>query len=290
MADRLLFKKIRKELGWSESKSFMFGAAPMKASTIDFFKSINIPLINVFGMSETTGPQFTNFGNKNIDLLTCGRTLGGTEGIIFNPDSNGEGEIIFRGRNRFMGYSKNEKATLETIDENGYCHSGDQGIIDKKGQLRITGRIKELIVTAGGENVAPYPIEIAIKDLCKIISNAVVIGDNMRYLTVLITLKSEPSGLLTEEALLYLTEIAKNLKTVEECSKDKRIIQFIQSCIDKVNSKSVSRAQQVRKWTLLLKDFSIDNGEYTPTLKLKRKFVSQKYSKEIEVMYSDPKF
>ena len=188
MADRLLFSKIRKELGFSETKSFSFGAAPMKASTIDFFKSLNMALFNGYGMSETTAPQFTNYGDKEVDLLTAGHKLSGTDAIIFNPDVNGEGEIIFRGRNRFMGYLKNEQATLETIDEYGYCHSGDLGIINKKGDLVITGRIKELIVTAGGENVAPYPIEVLIKDTCKFISNAVVIGDHKKYLSVLLTL------------------------------------------------------------------------------------------------------
>jgi len=289
MADRLLFQKIRKELGFTETRAFSFGAAPMKASTIDFFKSLNIPLINNYGMSETTAPQFVNMG-ENIDIYTCGRSLGGTEGIIYNPDSNEEGEIIFRGRNRFMGYSKNEKATLETIDENGFCHSGDQGIIDKLGRLKITGRIKELIVTAGGENVAPYPIEIAIKDKCKIISNAVIIGDGKKYLTVILTLKCEPNGQLLGEALAYLVEISKNVKTVDDCLKDKKVMDYIQRSIDAVNKNSVSRAQEVRKWTLIMNDFSVDGGEFTPTMKLKRKTVNQKYSKEIDAMYADPKF
>ena len=290
MADRLLFSKIRKELGFSESKVFSFGAAPMKASTIDFFKSLNIPLINMYGMSETTAPQFVNFGNRDIDLLSCGVPLNGTEGIIFNPDTSGEGEIIFRGRNRFMGYSKNEKATLEAIDENGYCHSGDQGMINKKGKLIITGRIKELIVTAGGENVAPIPIEEVLKDKCKIIANVVLIGDQRRYLSALITIKSDLNGVLTPEALTYLVDIAKNVKTVEDCMKEKKITEFIQATIEHANKIAVSRAQQIRKWIILKNDFTIDSGEFTPTMKLKRKFVGQKYAAEIDSMYSDPKF
>ena len=290
MADRLLFAKIRKELGFSESKAFSFGAAPMKASTIDFFKSLNIPLVNMYGMSETTAPQFTNFGDRDIDLTSCGIQLAGTEGIIFNPDPNGEGEIIFRGRNRFMGYMKNDKATIETIDDNGYCHSGDQGIINKKGQLLITGRIKELIVTAGGENVPPIPIEEVMKDKCKIISNIVLIGDQKKYLSALITIKSDLKGVLTAEALAYLVDIAKNVKTVEDCIKEKKIADYIQQCVEHTNKKAASRAQHIRKWIVLKSDFSIDTGEFTPTLKLKRKFVSQKYAAEIDSMYSDPKF
>lgn len=290
MANRLLFSKIRKELGLSECRLFSFGAAPMKASTIDFFKSLNIVLHNGYGMSETTAPTFANQGDGYLDLYTAGKQLNGCDSLIYKPDSNGEGEIIFRGRNRFMGYMKNEQATMETIDEFGYCHSGDQGIIRKNGDLVITGRIKELIVTAGGENVAPYPMEIMVKDVCKIVSNAVIIGDQRKYLSLLITLKVDPSGKILQDAETYFAEINKNLKTIDDILKDPKVMEHIKVCIDQVNSKAVSRAQLIRKWTVLRNDFSIDSGEFTPTMKLKRKVVSQKYANEIEAMYADPKF
>jgi len=289
LANRLVFSKVKNEMGFNETKYFSFGAAPMKESTLNFFKSLDILIGNSYGMSESTGPQFVNVFRRD-HLLTCGKNLGGTEGIIFNPDSEGKGEICFRGRNRFMGYWKNEKATMETIDDNGYIHSGDQGKFNQQGSLIITGRIKELIVTAGGENIAPVPLEEYIKDNCKIISNCIVIGDFRKYLTVLITLKVELNGSLNSEALTYLLNVDKTLKTFEDCAKSKKIQEMIQHSIDIVNKASTSRAHQIRKWTLLKSDFSVDTGEFTPTLKLKRKVVEEKYKKEIELMYSDSKF
>ena len=206
------------------------------------------------------------------------------------PDKDGVGEICFRGRNRFMGYYKNEQATLEAIDSEGWLHSGDQGYIDKNLNLVITGRIKELIVTAGGENVAPLPIEEALKETCKIISNIVVLGDDKKYLAVLITLKTDDKGNMSSEVLEYIKEINSEATNIVEAINDENIKFYVQKCIDEVNKKAASRAQLVRKWTILPNEFSVDSGELTPTLKLKRKFVSQKYAKVIDKMYSDPKF
>ena len=189
-----------------------------------------------------------------------------------------------------MGYYKNESATLEAIDSNGYLHSGDQGYINTDGNLVITGRLKELIVTAGGENVAPVPIEEALKESCKIISNIVVLGDDRKYLASLITLKTDENGNLTKEVLEFIKEINSESANIVDAIDNENIKFYIQKSIDEVNKKAVSRAQLVRKWTILPNEFSIDSGEFTPTLKIKRKFVSQKYAKVIEKMYSDPKF
>ncbi len=114
--------------------------------------------------------------------------------MIFRPDKDGNGEICYKGRNRFMGYYKNDQSTRETIDKDGYLHSGDVGKLDKLGNLQITGRIKELIITAGGENVAPVLIENEIKEEIKILSNCIVIGDNRRFLSIILTLKYEPDS------------------------------------------------------------------------------------------------
>jgi len=141
-----------------------------------YFASLDIPLFNVYGMSETTGAVTVSTKN-DFDFNTCGRAMPGTEVVIANPDENGEGEILMRGRNIMMGYLKNEKATRETIDENGFVKSGDKGKIDSKGFLRITGRIKELIITAGGENIAPVPIEDSFKLQCPPCSNIMMVGE-----------------------------------------------------------------------------------------------------------------
>jgi long-chain-fatty-acid--CoA ligase ACSBG len=288
--DFLVYSKLRNALGLQHCMKLAFGAAPMKKQTLDFFKSLGLILHNNYGMSESTGPQVVNFKGNPIDLNTAGPTLIGTETVIINQDNDGVGEICFRGRNRFMGYYKNEQATIETIDSNGFLHSGDQGYFNKDGNLIITGRLKELIVTAGGENVAPLPIEDLLKEKCKIISNIVVLGDDKKYLAALITLKIDEKGNLLPEILDKIKEMESDSKNIVEAINDEKIKIFIKQCVDEVNKKAVSRAQLIRKWTILPNDFSVDSGEFTPTLKLKRKFISQKYAKSIEKMYQDPKF
>jgi long-chain-fatty-acid--CoA ligase ACSBG len=290
LANFLMFRKIRQALGFQNVKFFAFGAAPMKRQTLDFFKSIGMVLHNTYGMSESTGPQFSNIGGFPADINTTGVPIPGTDAIIMNPDKDMVGEICYRGRNRFMGYYKNEQATKETIDNQGYIHSGDQGYINKTGNLIITGRIKELIVTAGGENVAPLPIEEALKEQCKILQTIFVLGDDKKYLASLFTLKTDPNGNLSQEVLDYLKEIGSEATSIVEAINDDKIKFYIQKCIDEVNKKAVSRAQLVRKWTIIPNEFSIEGGELTPTMKVKRKFVSQKYAKAIDKMYSDPKF
>ncbi len=149
----------------------------MSSEVIKFFMSLGMPLINVYGLSETSGA--TTFMDQSlITLEKSGRPLPGTQIKIFNPDELGVGEICIRGRNVFMGYLNNPESTIEVMDSEGYFHTGDIGCIDPStGFLDITGRQKEIIITAGGENVSPIPIEIAIKESCPIINHVVVIGD-----------------------------------------------------------------------------------------------------------------
>ena len=259
----------------------------MKKRTLDFFKSLSIVIYNNYGLSESTGPQFSNFYK---DIYTVGEALPGTEGRIVGKDLDNVGEICFRGRNRFMGYWKNEDATLETIDNKGFLHSGDQGYLNKDRQLIISGRIKELIVTAGGENVAPVPIEDAFKERCKICSNIIVIGDLRKYLSAFITLKTDTQGNFLPEIHSDLKEIGSESTNIIEAINDPKIKAYIEACLSEVNKKAVSRAQVIKKYKILPTDFSVETGEFTPTLKLKRKFVAQKYARQIETMYLDPKF
>jgi long-chain-fatty-acid--CoA ligase ACSBG len=176
IANTLILSRIKQALGLDKATVFFFGAAPLKQSTIDYFASLDIPLYNVYGMSETTGAT-TIHSIDNFRLDSAGYALPGTDILIYNPDENGEGEICMRGRNTMMGYLKNEKATIETIDGQGFVHSGDRGRIEKDGHLKITGRIKELIITAGGENIAPVPIEDCFKANCPPCSNIMLVGE-----------------------------------------------------------------------------------------------------------------
>lgn len=198
------------------------------------------------------------------------------------------------GRHRFIGYFKDDEATQKTIDRNGLAHSGDLGYLDNEGFLYITGRIKELIVTAGGENIPFLMIEEALKQTCPILSNVVVIGDQRRFITGLFTLKCcvvdlTPTNKLTNDVIAELKTVGISASTVEEVLNEAKLNEYIQKAVNEVNKQCTSNAQTIRKWKVLPCDFSIASGELTPTLKLKRKVVETKYSRELEELYNEPK-
>lgn len=196
-----------------------------------------------------------------------------------------------KGRNRFVGYHNNEVETRKTIDSKGFLHSGDIGKIDTHGNLFITGRLKELIITAGGENVSPILIEDDIKVKLPFIANAMVVGEAKKYLVVLLTLKltPKPDGTftdnITEEAKVYLKQMGSTSITVEQAKKDSIIKTAINKAIEEVNAKTISRASKVQKWVFLDSDFSIVGTELTPSMKLKRNVTSKKYASQIELLY-----
>jgi long-chain-fatty-acid--CoA ligase ACSBG len=223
---------------------------------------------------------------------STGKAMGGVELKIDNPDEEGNGEICMRGRHVMMGYLFNEEKTKETIDSEGWLHTGDIGRVDDDGFLYITGRIKELIITAGGENVAPVPIEDRMKQECPIVANAMVIGDKKKFLSMLVTLKSEvdpettvPLDKLTPDAIKILADIGSNATTVTEAIADEKVKAYITEAMGRANEAAVSRAQKFQKFTILPADFSIPGGELGPTLKLRRPIVVKKYAAEIEAMY-----
>lgn len=186
-----------------------------------------------------------------------------------------------------MGYLNNVAKTKESIDEEGWLHSGDVGRIDPKTELlSITGRIKELIITAGGENIAPVPVEDAIKSFCPAISNVMMVGDKRKYNTALITLRQTPDGEgFTEKLFGTSLEVNPNVSTVKEAQKDAVWTKYIDEGIAKYNKMAVSNAQRIQKWRILDTDFSVPGGELTGTQKLKRNVVTEKYAAVIESMY-----
>jgi long-chain-fatty-acid--CoA ligase ACSBG len=181
----------------------------MNKRTYDYFTSLDIPIVSIYGMTETSGAA-TTWSQSQAKMFTCGVPLKGTQMKLHNPDDDGTGEICMKGRNMFMGYFKNEKATLDIYDKEGFVHSGDLGSL-KDGFVTITGRIKELIITAGGENVAPILIEDIFKQECGYCSQIMVVGDDRKFLTALITLKVNvdmktgiPSNQLTNDTKIAL--------------------------------------------------------------------------------------
>ncbi|KAL9986588.1 hypothetical protein ACROYT_G000756 [Oculina patagonica] len=295
LANGLVLKKIRAALGLDRCRMAVVGAAPVTMETLRYFQSINIPLYELFGMSECSGPLTVSIPG-HIVSGSCGIAMDGMEMKIINPDEDGNGELCIKGRHVFMGYLKNEEKTKEALDDEDWLHSGDIGKIDENGMLYITGRIKELIITAGGENIAPVPIEDAIKEEVPIISNAMVLGDKRKFLSCFLTLKvvvdpetGEPSDKLTDVAIEFCKSVGSEATTVTEIlsTKDEKIMKAIQDGVDRANNKSVSRAQKVQKWSILEKDFSIPGGELGPTLKLRRPIVSKMFKDKIDAFYEE---
>ncbi|XP_075753729.1 long-chain-fatty-acid--CoA ligase ACSBG1 isoform X3 [Pelodiscus sinensis] len=295
LADYLVLAKIRNALGFSHCQKHFCGAAPLTTETLDFFLSLNIPLYEAYGMSETTGPHCMS-GPYVYRRRSCGKAVPGCKVKLVNEDADGNGEICFWGRTIFMGYLNMEDKTKEAIDDDGWLHSGDLGKLDKDGFIYVTGRIKELIITAGGENVPPIPIEDAVKKELPIVSNAMLIGDQKKFLSMLLTLKStldpdtsDPTDNLTEQAREFCQKIGSKATKVSEivATRDKAVYQAIQEGINRVNMKSTASVQHIQKWTVLEKDFSIAGGEFGPTMKLKRLAVLEKYKDEVDSFYKE---
>jgi long-chain-fatty-acid--CoA ligase ACSBG len=220
LAKSLILNAILHKLGLDQCRNFMSGAAPITKDTLDFFIGLGIPLCEAYGLSESTGPHNVGYHLQNR-ICSIGPVRIFNKSKILNQSSDGSGELGIYGRHVFMGYLKDEAKSKETIDEEGWLRSGDLAKIDD-GFLFITGRLKELIITAGGENVAPVPIEDSIKaELPDLISNCMLVGDKRKYLTVLVTLKNkinletmEPLDELTDVCINYLKCLGTSMKTV----------------------------------------------------------------------------
>jgi len=287
-----IFKKIRTQLGLDRCKMQASGAAPITKQTLEYLMSVDVPVYDLYGMSESSGPQNVSTADA-VKIGSCGKAMPGTELRVLNPDKKGEGELIYRGRHIFMGYMHNTEATRDTMDMEGFLHSGDVGKVDEDGFCFITGRIKELIITAGGENVPPVLIEDRLKEELPAVSNAMVIGDKRKFLSCVFTLRTEPdaeakpTNVLSGPSLAAANEFGSSATTVEEAIRDPKFIAMFQAGVDRYNKTSVSRAQNVQKFLILPAEFTVDGGELTPTMKLKRKIVNTKYEAEIESMYED---
>lgn len=186
----LIMSKIKEALGLGRCATIVSGAAPMSPELKKYFMSIDLPILETFGMSESSGPHcVATVDHFNLD--TIGGTLLGAATSIGPLDADGNGELLLRGRHIFMGYIDEPEKTNEALDDDGWLHTGDLGRLDADGLAYVTGRLKELIITAGGENIPPSPIEhLILKELEAALSNAFLVGDRRKYLTVLVTLRT----------------------------------------------------------------------------------------------------
>lgn len=251
-------------------------------------------ITDIFGMSESSGGHsFSKIDAPTFE--TIGKGLPGFQTQIRNPDNNGHGEIFIKGRHIMMGYVGDPDNTYEAIDDDGWLATGDVGYIDNDGYIFITGRIKEIIITAGGENIPPNHCEQLVKSEISAISNAFLVGDARKFLTVLISLKTqmapdtgEPRDELAAETLKWIDSMDLKYTTLSEiiaAGPDEKVVQALQHGIDRANRNAISNAQKIQKFALLPHDFSIPTGEFGPTLKVKRNVVNEKYKDVIEKLY-----
>lgn len=292
IANKFILSKVKQALGFQRCQTFVTAAAPMSPDTKKYFMSLGMPIVDAFGMSESTGGHALST-LEAPSFETIGKNMPGTETKFLNPDTNGHGEVLMRGRHVFMGYVGDVDKTMEAIDDEGWLHTGDIGYADKDGNLFITGRIKELIITAGGENIPPIHIEHLVKSECPAISNAFLVGDKRKYLTVLVTLKTEmgpdgaPMDELAPETIKWIQELELTYTKLSEVllGPDAKVVKGIQEAVNRANKSSISNAQKVQKFAILPHDFSVPTGELGPTLKVKRNVVADTYKDIIEKLY-----
>lgn len=290
IAKALVMTRIRNAVGFERLKYLATGAAPMSIETKKYFLSIDMPVLDVYGMSESTGGHsITSPDSTRFD--SSGQSMPGIKTKIINPNEEGHGEICIQGRHVFMGYLNDKETTKQAIDDEGWLRTGDIGYITDDGYIMITGRIKELIITAGGENIPYDLIQNLIKKECPSFSNVFLVGDKRKFLCVLIAMKTRmtadgaPLDELAPETINWLK--ASNLEhtKLSEIVDCPAVLQNIQKIIDRVNSKSISNAQKVQKFGILPNDFSVQTGELGPTMKVKRNYVLKKFNDTIEDLY-----
>jgi long-chain acyl-CoA synthetase len=267
-ADKRVLSKIRGLFG-GRLRLAVSGAAPINPDILRFFDSAGVLVLEGWGMTETSTAA-TISSPDDFRIGTIGKPFPGCEIRIAD-----DGEILVKGPNVFQGYYKNEEATNETIVD-GWLHTGDLGSIDEDGFIKITGRKKDIIITAGGKNITPANLENEIKQH-PLVSQCVVVGDRQPYLVALVTLDPE-------EALAYAKEHGLP-EDPEQLSSNPEIRKSIEDHVDAINEK-FARVEQIKKIAILPRDLSQESGELTPTLKVKRAVVAQKHAPEIEKLYA----
>jgi long-chain acyl-CoA synthetase len=267
-ADKRVLSKIRGLFG-GRLRLAVSGAAPINPDILRFFDSAGVLVLEGWGMTETSTAA-TISSPEDFKIGTIGKPFPGCDIRIAD-----DGEILVRGPNVFQGYYKNEEATSETIVD-GWLHTGDLGSIDEDGFIKITGRKKDIIITAGGKNITPANLENEIKQH-PLVSQCVVVGDRQPYLVALVTLDPE-------EAAAYAKEHGLP-EDPEKLSSNPEIRKSIEDHVDAINEK-FARVEQVKKIAILPRDLSQEGGELTPTLKVKRAVVAQKHAPEIDKLYA----
>jgi long-chain acyl-CoA synthetase len=271
LARWLALDNVRKAIGVHRTRIALTGAAPISPDLVRWYCALGVPMAEVWGMSETCGLS-TYMPARRIKPGSIGVPAPWNEVRL----DEATGEILVRGANVCMGYLNQPEKTAETIDAEGWLHTGDVGTVDAEGFFRITDRMKDIIITAGGKNVTPSEWENELK-FSPYITDAVVIGDKRPYLTCIVMIDQDNVERYAQDHDVAFSSYASLTRAPE-------IRALIQAELDKVNQK-FARVEQVKKFWLLETQLSAEDEELTPTMKLKRKLVQSKYAREIEAMY-----
>ena len=268
--DAANFALVRALLGLDELELAVTGAAPIPASLIEWFRAIGIPLAEVYGMSENTGPM--TFERFKVKPGYVGVAIPGTEVAIAS-----DGEVICRGGHVFEGYLNDPEKTAEAVDADGWLHTGDIGELDADGYLRIVDRKKELIITAGGKNISPANLEAALKTH-PLIGQAMAIGDQRPFVSALVVIDGEVAPAWAARNGIEFT-------TLEEFAELPEVVQAIEEGVEEA-MQTFNNAERVKKVRILTEEWLPDSDLLTPTSKLKRRGINAKYAEEIEALYS----
>jgi long-chain acyl-CoA synthetase len=271
LARWLALNNVRKLIGIDRARFLVTGAAPISPELVKWYLALGVPMLEVWGMTETCGAA-TGVPADRIRPGSIGPAASYNE-VRLDPAT---GEILVRGPNVFMGYLNQPEKTRETIDADGWLHTGDVGMVDGDGFFRITDRMKDIIITAGGKNITPSELENELK-FSPYITDAVVIGDKRAYLTVIIMIDQENVEKFAQDHDVPFSNYASLTRAPE-------VQELIQGEIDRVNAK-FARVEQIKKFFLLDTQLTAEDEELTPTMKLKRKLVERKYEDRIEAMY-----
>ncbi|MEJ8846963.1 long-chain fatty acid--CoA ligase [Variovorax rhizosphaerae] len=272
IARLLALDNARKLIGIHRARFLVTGAAPISPELVKWYLALGVPMLEVWGMTESCGAS-TAVPATRIKPGSIGPATVYNE-VRIDPQT---GEILVRGQNVFMGYLNQPEKTAETIDAEGWLHTGDVGSMDEDGFFRITDRMKDIIITAGGKNVTPSELENELK-FSPYITDAVVIGDKRPYLTVIIMIDQENVEKFAQDNDVPFSNY-------QSLTRAKEVLDLIQSELERVNTK-FARVEQIKKFFLLETQLSAEDEELTPTMKLKRKLVQTKYAERIDAMYA----
>ncbi len=272
LARKLVLARVRERLGLDRARLCLCGGAPIARDTLEFFLGLGIPILEIYGQSECSGPAtFSPPGRYRTGRV--GTVVPGTELRVAD-----DGEILVRGPHVFSGYRGDPEGSREAVDEEGWLHTGDVGALDAEGFLAVTDRKKELLITSGGKNVGPQVIEVELQRI-PAVAQAVVVGDGRRYLAALLTLDAERVAAAAAAA----GSAAHDAAEAAVCPLFRAALERE---VEEVNAR-LARFETIKRFAILPKLLTVDAGELTPTLKLRRRVIYRHYAAEIEALYRD---